>query len=100
MTVEDLITRLGVISVSVFTIGRLHGLKELENLSMQMNELADDISRYDWHTGTPTEEGWYVLCMKRDDTEYFYITYYRYEGADKVKDVVAWMPMTPYQGEN
>lgn len=50
-----------------------------------------------WHTGTPTEEGWYLLCLKRDDTEYFYTTYFRYDGADKVKDVVAYQKIEPYK---
>lgn len=52
-----------------------------------------------WHAGTPSEEGWYVLCLKRDDTEYFYTTYFRYDGADKVKDVVAYQKIEPYKEE-
>lgn len=110
MANDELITRIGEISIQVFTIGKLYGLKDLEKLSMQMNELADDIGS-NWHTGTPTEDGMYlvqygngfheILLVK--DWKFMAVEYidtslgkkrHHYDVSDTV---VAWQKITPFE---
>lgn len=53
-----------------------------------------------WHTGTPTEEGWYVLLTS--ETIPYSVAYWQNEWLGKewtIRDsiVVAWMPITPFE---
>ena len=56
-----------------------------------------------WHTGTPTEEGWYLLNLKKDYKPYCvaYMDGRHWLGIDDffilVDDVKAWMPIEPYK---
>ena len=44
-----------------------------------------------WHTGTPTEEGWYLLkCLYPEGSEYIYDTWYCTEDTELSENVVAW----------
>lgn len=61
---ERLIERLADISIKIFAIGVVNGIKKLEDLSAELNSLSADIAQRDWHTGTPTEAGLYVLFYK------------------------------------
>ena len=51
-----------------------------------------------WHTGTPTEEGWYLCSTKASD---FSVHYYDGNEWDfcPLDFVVAWQKITPYEGE-
>lgn len=57
-----------------------------------------------WHTGTPTEEGWYLCAY---DTDIYLANYwvgsgwlkqYRAEGIDCRQGLVAWQKIEPYRG--
>ena len=58
---ESLIERLADISIRVFAIGTIYGIKKLEDLSAELNSLSAEIDKRDWQTGKPTEEGWYLV---------------------------------------
>lgn len=57
-----------------------------------------------WHTGTPTEEGWYLLHLRRKDKPYCvaYMDGHHWLGIDDfyifVDDVLAWQKIEPYRG--
>lgn len=56
-----------------------------------------------WHTGKPTEEGWYLLNLKKDYKPYCvaYMDGRHWLGIDDffilVDDVKAWMPIEPFK---
>ena len=73
------------------------------------------MTQYDfgWHTGTPTEEGWYLVayecvyeCKYKGKLEYHTMHIFENElgykdirgrGSDDVWKMLAWMPITPYE---
>lgn len=56
-----------------------------------------------WHTGTPTEEGWYLLHLKKDSKPYCvaYMDGRHWLGIDDffilVDDVIEWHKIEPYK---
>ncbi len=59
-----------------------------------------EIPQTNWHTGTPTEEGWYVLECGNSEHTYYTTDYW----SNKVKywtvnRVIRWQKITPYQEE-
>lgn len=70
---ESLIERLADISIKIFAIGTVNGIKKLEDLSAELNSLSADIAQRDWHTGTPTEKGWYVYEASSGGCYFTYI---------------------------
>ena len=58
-------------------------------------------NRSNWHTGTPTEEGWYLVkCNKYSVSEYN-TDYFRKEqrwAFGFQESYVAWQKITPYEG--
>lgn len=69
-----------------------------------------------WHTGTPTEEGWYLVayecvydCKNKGKIEYFTLNIitdedgykdYRGRASDDVWKAVAWQKIEPYKEKN
>lgn len=57
-----------------------------------------------WHTGTPTEEGWYLLHLRRKDKPYCvaYMDGHHWLSINDffilVDDVLAWQKIEPYRG--
>jgi hypothetical protein len=49
-----------------------YGWTEIETM---LNEILIELDDTSWHTGTPTEEGWYLLKIQSDD-EIVYDTNY------------------------
>ena len=54
-----------------------------------------------WHTGVPTEEGWYLFTYKHLDsfryaTDYYFVDRGWTFSVDKTK-MLAWMPIEPYK---
>ena len=72
---ESLMEKLAEISIQIFTIGRLYGIKKLENLSTELNSLFVNIAQRDWHTGTPPENGTYVCRMKNDFAKWLVLNF-------------------------
>lgn len=109
---ESLIEKLAEISVRVFTIGRAIGDKDLEKLSEELNSLSADIAKKDWHTGTPTEEGWYLVAYQhKDKITYRAVRFFLEKGLDMefldseggiyypdIWKAVAWQKIEPYRG--
>ena len=61
-------------------------------------------AKYGWHTGTPTEDGWYLCAY---DTDIYLANYwvgsgwlkqYRAEGIDCRQGLLAWQKIEPYRG--
>ena len=54
-----------------------------------------------WHTGTPTEEGWYLITDSGILFPYFTARWDdMWKDCDiSPKDIVAWQKITPYEGE-
>ena len=43
-----------------------------------------------WHTGKPTEEGWYLIRISFPNCRDTYTTYYHNNAIDHIKGMVAW----------
>ena len=91
-------------------------LKERQNFYAERNQdrqfftianVIDDVlnlpSENPWHTGIPTEEGWYLLYTSKPNASY-HLAFYQFDhwfSTDEYciirEDVVAWMPITPYE---
>ena len=100
ISMEDAIRKLVVVSEA------LEQYEDVESMSLSM--LVSDCIDYlrekqlekKWHTGTPTEEGWYVLLTS--ETIPYSVAYWQNEWLGKewtIRDsiVVAWMPITPFE---
>jgi hypothetical protein len=61
---ENIAEKLARISTDIYVIGVSKEIKELEELSAQLNDLAAEAAKLDWHTETPAEEGLY-LCEEK-----------------------------------
>ena len=71
-------------------------------------------AKYSWHTGTPTEDGWYLVayecvydCKNKGKIEYFTMNIitdedgyrdYRGRASDDVWKAVAYQKIEPYEG--
>ena len=58
--------------------------------------------RNNWHTGTPTEEGWYLQRIKSKnmisyDTDYYENGDWKYSCA--LREIIAWQKIEPYKEE-
>ena len=64
---------------------------------------AKSLSKHNpWHTGTPTEKGWYLLaCNIGNSSEFFYaVDYWSIETKQwTINRVVAWQKIEPYKGK-
>ena len=71
---NKLIEKLGELSAKAYMFGRMYHIDDVTELTKDINELIAKVFEYSsWHTGTPTEEGWYLLKYKWYD-EIRYIT--------------------------
>ena len=66
MTEDELIIKIGEISMKIYTIGRLINLRELYDISLELNELADCVRGNGWNTQDPTEKGLYVVLTSQE----------------------------------
>lgn len=53
-----------------------------------------------WHTGTPTEDGWYLQCIKSKnkisyDTDYYENGDWKYPCV--LREILAWQKIEPYK---
>lgn len=69
----------------------------------QQRVLHEELTDSPWHTGTPTEEGWYLLYTSKPNASY-HLAFYQFghwfstdEYCIVREDVVAWMPIPPYE---
>ena len=56
-----------------------------------------------WHTGTPTEGGWYLVCIQHEDGLYYDTDLnedgnWRF-GIVDTSPILAYMPIPPFKGE-
>lgn len=73
---NKLIEKLGELSAKAYMFGRMYHIEEVTELTKDINWLIAKVFDYSpWHTGTPTEEGWYLTKVKvRDcDGSYFFM---------------------------
>ena len=99
---KSLTERLAVISVKIFAIGTVNGIKKLEDLSAELNSLSADIAQRDWHTGTPTENGWYLLECRIGNSggTYYDIDHWNnVVGYWTVNRVIRWQKIEPHKEE-
>jgi len=106
-SMEDVIARLEYISK------RLEEFESPEDfaLSMSIDECIDYLrknTKSSWHTGTPTEEGWYIVHVKSDliDKPFDVIKFKEGKWWDYLEDVlevvsndyiIAWRRIEPYE---
>lgn len=91
---NKLIEKLGELSAKAYMFGRMYHIDEVTDLTKDINELIAKVFDYSpWHTGTPTEEGWYLLeCgIGNSENTYFTTDYWNNEvGYWTVNRVIRW----------
>lgn len=109
---ESLIERLADISIKIFAIGTVNGIKKLEDLSAELNSLSADIDKRDWQTGKPTEDGDYFVAyhwgldnkIMHDMASRILYGATTFENGnwkiDYPYSVVAWQKIEPYKETN
>ena len=94
-------------------MGKKHlRINKIENLADQavQEDLSEERNkRSNWHTGTPTEEGYYLCHIQfysedyESDEEGYDFPYWfkngSWEGNNENVRIIAWQNTTPYQGE-
>ena len=74
-------------------------LKLIDMMSFTIKELMDK----SWHTGTPTEEGLYIVAVKCDKERgikfVYEVTHFYSRLGWMYDDVLAWQRITPYEGQ-
>lgn len=72
-----LIEKLGELSAKAYMFGRMYNIDAVTELTKDINELIAKVFGYSpWHTGTPTEEGWYLVAFNFHEGEIRYETWY------------------------
>ena len=108
---ESLIEKLAEISIRVFIWGKTKGIQDLEEISADLNSLASDIAEKEWHTGAPTEDGWYLVAYQhKNKMTYRAVRFFLEEGLDMefleseggiycpdIWKAVAWQKIEPYK---
>lgn len=62
---NKLIEKLGELSAKAYMFGRMYHIDEVTELTKDLNELVAKVFDYSpWHTGTPTEEGFWLVKYK------------------------------------
>lgn len=90
-----------------------HLLEKISSATNQMNctnpaEVYTEAIRYvneqEWHTGTPTEEGWYLVALKLNkEISYDTMVFsngkfdFTFSPVDLEEDIVAWQKIEPYK---
>lgn len=69
-------------------------LKIIDGMSFTIKELLEKTK---WHTGMPTEEGWYRCFTESPAYPYQHIFFKDYEWHARV-GIVAWQKVEPYKG--
>lgn len=83
-------------------VGNIIPKQRLENIGIGNSSIWVK-PQSNWHKGTPTEEGWYLLHLKKDSKPYCvaYMDGRHWLGINDffilVDDVKAWMPIEPYK---
>ena len=65
-----------------------------------LKAVIDKLKELDWHTGTPTEEGWYLLeyNIGNSDETYYVTDHWSNEvGYWTVDRVIRWQKIEPYE---
>ena len=76
-----------------------YGWSQMEKM---LYEILLELDDSDWHTGTPTEEGWYLLAYKHLDgyrytTDYFVRGYWTFMPIAVFDDMVGWQKIELYK---
>lgn len=98
-----LIEKLGKLSVKACMLGRMYHIDEVTELTKDLNELVAKVFDYSpWHTGTPAEEGWYLVTSGGNNSASYDIgkwdgeSFCFMEYLDSA-DVVAWQKIEQYK---
>ena len=54
-------------SIELWQKGHEHEIVYACNMDVEVHEIVDRVNP--WHTGTPTEEGWYLVAYKKRDCD-------------------------------
>ena len=101
---NKLIEKLGELSAKAYMFGRMYHIDEVTELTKDINELIARVFGYSpWHTGTPTEEGWYLLYTSIPNAHY-HLAFYQFDhwfSDDEYciirEDVIAWQKIEPFK---
>ena len=89
---NKLIEKLGELSAKAYMFGRMYHIDEVTELTKDINELIAKVFDYSpWHTGTPTEEGLYIVYNKHLCYDIVEVKPWTV-----LHDVVAYMPFDAY----
>lgn len=103
-----LIEKLGELSAKAYMFGRMYNIDAVTELTKDINELIAKVFGYSpWHTGTPTEDGYYLCHVQfysedyESDEEGYDIPYWfkngSWEGNDENVRIIAWQEIEPYK---
>lgn len=89
-------TQQAINAIRIFK-GKDYGWSEMEKM---LYEILIELDDSDWQTGTPTEGGLFIVCLK-DKTYDIYEFGKEYEAWNiGFRDVVAWQRIEPYKEES
>lgn len=67
---NKLIEKLGELSAKAYMFGRMYNIDAVTELTKDINALIAKVFDYSpWHTGTPTEYGWYLVAYRKRDCD-------------------------------
>ena len=96
---NKLIEKLGELSAKAYMFGRMYHIDEVTELTKDINELIAKVFDYSpWHTGTPTDEGWYLIAFLGANKRIEYASaVWCYNEWDAHCRVIAWQKIIPYE---
>lgn len=95
----ELEERLCNIALRIFNIGLQKSCQELKDLSIELADIAGSLQK--WHTGTPSEEGWYLLkCSYLECPDYIYETKYFQFESELSENVIEWQKINYEEEEH